>query len=170
MDIDEEGRMSSENHGIHPPFPTSPGTLKEHYSAPALAETHLHPYSYPIGLVTGPHIEPEMLPLSMPLNLAHLSSPSFGSSVPLLASASSQDSHFNYDEQLAEDFDESEDDSAVVQIGPSLASSSSTRSFSDLHEYQTSPEWSIEPRRSHRERRPPTVFALPSPPENRTYP
>jgi hypothetical protein len=168
MEISEENSLIAEQ------IPsTSVGCLpaQSYDSAPMeLSTTYsmLPHESYPNYSEQDPHISSSFGPLSIPLFTGPFNVSPFVEEIPLRVGTSSEEDHFDYDEQVAEELDDSDDDSPLAQFDSHLTPSSSTGALSDSTDPSSVYDGLFSPRRSNRERRLPTPFVIPVPKEIRT--
>lgn len=125
--------------------------------------------SYQATTVPDPISSTSYAPLSIPIFTAPFTSSGMAIDIPRSSGTTSNEAHFDYDEQVPEDLEDSEDDSSAAFLSNGLASSSSTGSTSDSAEFSYNYDGLLMPRRSNRDRRLPTPFTIPLPKESRTY-
>jgi len=121
-------------------------------------------------LGSNPHAGASLGPLSIPIFTAPFASPGLANDMPRSSGRTFDEAHFDYDEQVPEELEDSEDDSSAAFHNNGLASSSSTGSTSDSAEFSYTCDGLLMPRRSNRERRLPTPFTVTLPKETRACP
>jgi len=147
-----------------PPQQLDPSSIDMTTTYSMLVDDHCHSIEDPHA-----HSTAAFGPLSIPIFTTPFTSSGLVPDMPPSISTTQDEAHFDYDEQVPEELEDSDDDSSAAFHSNGIGSTSSTGYSSDFSDLSFVYDGLLMPRRSNRERRLPTPFEIALPKETRMF-